>query len=167
MNKNRLILMKGLPGSGKSHTAAKIAASLPDCVVFSTDEFFMKDGVYTFQRKFLGDAHHWNQMRFQRAVENLTPNIIIDNTNVTISELKNYSDYAHYQGYDLTIAEPTSEWWLEHRHMFYSKKANRVALRKFAQLLGEKNTHGVPFWSIERMIWKWQETSVSDLLKGL
>ncbi len=163
----RLILMRGLPGSGKSTEAAKIAESLGDAVVYSTDEFFMKNGVYTFQRKFLGDAHHWNQMRFQKSVEEGFPNIIIDNTNVTVSELRNYSDYAYCQDYDISIAEPTSEWWLEHRNMFHSKKANRVALKKFAQLLGEKNTHGVPPWIIERMIWKWQETSVSDLVKGL
>ena len=158
--------MRGFPGSGKSFTAKELAASI-GAVIYSTDEFFVKNGVYKFVRKMLSDAHQWNRLRFQKAVENLVPSIIIDNTNVYIDEIKNYSDYAYYQGYDIHLVEPTSDWWKEHRNLLFSKKANKKALKAFALLLAGKTSHGVQPWSIERMIWKWQETSVDQLVQGL
>lgn len=40
--KNTLILMRGLPGSGKSTKAKKLADNIG--IIFSTDDFFMIKG---------------------------------------------------------------------------------------------------------------------------
>ena len=56
--------MRGLPGSGKSFKAKKLAGDKG--VVFSTDDFFMIGGKYQFDAKLLGDNHEKN---YKRAVE--------------------------------------------------------------------------------------------------
>ena len=43
--------MRGLPGSGKSTKAKKIAGDVG--VIFSTDDFFMVDGQYKFDPKMI------------------------------------------------------------------------------------------------------------------
>jgi adenylate kinase family enzyme len=47
-----LILMRGLPGSGKS-TKAQILAG-KDGLIFSTDDFFMVNGKYVYDAKMIG-----------------------------------------------------------------------------------------------------------------
>lgn len=44
--------MRGLPGSGKSTKAKKIAGELG--VIYSTDDFFMVNGQYVFDGKMIG-----------------------------------------------------------------------------------------------------------------
>ena len=44
--------MRGLPGSGKSTKARKIAGQFG--VVYSTDDFFMVNGEYKFDPKMIG-----------------------------------------------------------------------------------------------------------------
>lgn len=158
-----VVIMRGLSGSGKSTRAKVIQAENPGSVIFSTDEYFMKDGEYKFQRKFLHDAHNWNQLRFQKAVENAHPFIIVDNTNTRLDEIVNYSDYALGQGYRIKIEEPDSPWWKEHRYMFYDKRAYKNELKKFVAILAEKNSHGVPEWILDRSLRRWQEVSIGDL----
>lgn len=159
-----LAIMRGFPGSGKSFRAEQLRDENPGSVIFSTDEFFMKSGQYEFKVSQLGQAHHWNQLRFQKAVENSHPFIIIDNTNVRKDEIYNYSDYALGQDYEVRIVEPNSSWWIEHRHMLFDKRAYKKELKSFAELLANKNSHGVPFWIIDRSIRRWQECSANDLL---
>jgi adenylate kinase family enzyme len=47
--------MRGLPGSGKSTKARKIAGEVG--VIYSTDDFFMIDGKYIYNPKLIGDYH--------------------------------------------------------------------------------------------------------------
>jgi adenylate kinase family enzyme len=47
--------MRGVPGSGKSTKAKKLAGS--NGVIYSTDDFFMKNGEYVYDVKFIGDYH--------------------------------------------------------------------------------------------------------------
>lgn len=53
--KKELVLMRGLPGSGKSTKAKKIAGNVG--VVYSTDDFFMVNGKYMYDSKLIGDNH--------------------------------------------------------------------------------------------------------------
>ena len=50
-----LVLMRGLPGSGKSTKANKIAGEKG--IVYSTDDFFMVDGKYVYDVKMIGEYH--------------------------------------------------------------------------------------------------------------
>jgi tRNA uridine 5-carbamoylmethylation protein Kti12 len=56
-----LYIMRGVPGSGKS-TLAKQLAEGDESKIFSTDDYWMKDGTYQFDPKMLGNAHEWNQV---------------------------------------------------------------------------------------------------------
>ena len=55
--------MRGLPGSGKSTKAKKIAGEIG--VIYSTDDLFMVDGQYKYDAKMIGEYHDKN---FKRTV---------------------------------------------------------------------------------------------------
>jgi len=167
-----LYLMRGLPACGKSFTAKELVG---DGVIFSTDDYWYQvvkpdePDQYSFNPRMLGQAHKWNQLRAQKAIEEGTTPIIIDNTNTTASEGKIYVQYALPQGYEIEVREPTSEWWLEIRELLQDKKANKKALKNWAIELEErsKETHGVPAWSIEKMMWRWQnDITVEDIMNA-
>jgi adenylate kinase family enzyme len=62
-----LILMRGLPGSGKS-TKAKILAGEKG-LVFSTDDFFMVGDKYVFDPQMIGEYHERNYERTVVAIK--------------------------------------------------------------------------------------------------
>ena len=166
-----LIIMRGLPWCGKSYRAKELAGD--SGVIFSTDEYWYKvnypekPNEYNFNPIFLGSAHKWNQLRAQRAIDISTPLIIIDNTNTTPSEPLEYVRYANWQGYNICIEEPTSDRWLEIRELLKAKKANKKALKEWAVKLaeGSKETHCVPFFAIEKMMWRWHNNlTVGEVL---
>ena len=66
-NVKELVLMRGLPGSGKSTKAKKIAGQIG--VVFSTDDFFMVNGQYKYDPKMIGEYHQKNQKRTVQAMQ--------------------------------------------------------------------------------------------------
>jgi len=106
-----LIIMRGLPGSGKSTTAWELAGK--DGIVLSTDDYFMIDDEYQFNPKKLGAAHKWNQERARQQMGLGVDPIVIDNTNVQPWEAKPYVEMADEMGYEVKIAEPESPWWKE------------------------------------------------------
>jgi AAA domain len=175
--KKVLVICRGCSGSGKSFRAKQLleeyAADGQNGVIYSTDEYWYKilkpeqPEVYNFNPRFLSDAHRWNRVRAQKAIEEGVTPIIIDNTNVTASEPKPYVSYAEPQGYEIRIEEPTSEWWLEIRELLRNKRSNKKALKDWAKKLEEKNTHSVPAFAIERMMWKWEcDITVEKILNA-
>lgn len=157
-----LIVMRGLPWTGKSYRAKELAGT--EGVIYSTDEYWYKvnrpdrPDEYSFSPRFLGEAHKWNLLRAQRSIEEGHPLIVIDNTNTTAQEPRPYVEYAAGQEYNICIEEPTSDRWLEIRALLDDRRANKKALKDWAYKLaeGSKETHSVPQWSIERMMWRWQ-----------
>ncbi|MBI4919502.1 ATP-binding protein [archaeon] len=139
----KLILMRGLPGSGKS----TIANSL-DGLVLSTDDFFIKKGVYKFNVRQAGIAHGWNQKRAKDAMSRGESLVIIDNTNITASEMKPYVKMALNYGYKVEILEATSPHKLD------------------VDKLAEYNSHGVSKDSIQKMKDRYQHNvTIEDLVK--
>ena len=66
------------------------------------------------------------------------------------------------------IEEPRSERWHEIREVLYAKKSNKKELKEWATKLaeGSKETHKVPHFAIERMMWRWQcDLTVDQILK--
>lgn len=55
----QLILVRGLPGSGKSTHARVIANEIFRCARIEADMYFVKDGEYLFDASKLGEAHKW------------------------------------------------------------------------------------------------------------
>jgi predicted kinase len=102
----RLILMRGVSGSGKSTVAEKLQKELGG-VIYSTDDFFIQDdGRYLFDGSKLQENHQKNKDRTEKAmIEGISP-IIIDNTNRAAWEMKDYAILAQKYGYSIEIRQP-------------------------------------------------------------
>ncbi|KAM9301167.1 NEDD4-binding protein 2-like 2 isoform 2-T2 [Morus bassanus] len=58
-----LLILRGLPGSGKTTLSRILLGQSRDGIVFSTDDYFRQQDGYTYNAAQLGDAHDWNQKR--------------------------------------------------------------------------------------------------------
>ncbi len=142
--KKQLIIMRGLPGSGKSYLAKKLAEN---GIIFSTDDFFVKDGVYNFDKEKIGEAHGWNQNRAKSAMDKGEPLIVIDNTNVLAWESKEYVIHGIKLGYEILIKIPETPWAFN-----------------FDELL-ERNQHSLPEDVLKRMVESFDKTiTVKDII---
>jgi predicted kinase len=124
-----VVIMRGLPGSGKSTVAKKLAAQVEGAVIVSADDFFMVGGQYQFDVTKLGAAHGACQAAFKTALIHNKELVIVDNTNTTPREIQTYMKMAQNFGYEAVI-------------MVVPCDVDTSAAR---------NTHGVPREAIERM----------------
>lgn len=135
----KLIILRGLPGSGKTTVAEEIRYHLihdTDAFVTirSTDSKFLDaDGNYKFDPKKLGEYHLLNQREVQEDMISGAEVIIVDNTNTRRWEMKPYIDLAIQHGY--TVEEKIVG------------KFDSESIAIYAQ----RNTHGVPLEAIQRM----------------
>lgn len=144
----KLILMRGLPGSGKSTEAAQLAKEI-NATVFTTDEFFMENGEYKFDASLLSKAHAWN---YRRTVDAMyaDKNVIVDNTNTQAWEMKAYVQKAKELEYDIELVEASKAPWA----WDVKECAN-------------KNTHKVPLDAIQRMFNRFQRNlTIEDILEA-
>ncbi|CAH2982490.1 unnamed protein product [Chilo suppressalis] len=152
-----LILMRGLPGSGKSFIAnriieATIGGSFADLKthICSTDDYFMVGRRYNFNKQDLPYAHSLNHKRSIAAMEQGLSPVIIDNTNIEIWETEPYVKAAVANGYIIEVVEPNTPW---------AKKPNQLCRR---------NVHNVPVTSIKRMLNNYINNITGDsLIKSL
>jgi len=126
-----LILLRGIPGSGKTSTAKLLGAGGAGYAHFEADMFFMKDGEYQFDATKLKDAHQWCQNSVEHAMllnhttgHNST--IIVSNTFTQEWEMESYFKMADHWDYRVTTLI------VENRH-------------------GGVNEHGVPDEALTRM----------------
>ena len=70
-----LVIARGPSGSGKSRMTKEISGQY-GAPVFSSDDFFMINGEYQFDRDYVGDAHFWNQGRVEEAMQGDMPVIV-------------------------------------------------------------------------------------------
>jgi len=145
-----LIIMRGLPGSGKSTTAQEMAGETG--IVLSTDDYFMVEGEYQFDPEKLGVAHKWNQERAKQQMALGKNPVIIDNTNVQPWEARPYVQMADEMGYDIQIVEPSSPWWTEK----FKEGMSPEEMEDLTDVLDQRNTHGVPRDIIRNKIENWQ-----------
>ena len=126
-----LILLRGLPGSGKSTTAKLLGADGAGYAHFEADMYFMENGEYKFDPMKIKDAHKWCQNSVEHAM------------------LLNYTT-----GYNSTIIVSntfTQEWEMEQ----YYKMAESWGYRVYSIIVenrhGGVNEHGVPEDKLEQM----------------
>lgn len=93
----QLILVRGLPGSGKSTFAKTL--NLPH---FEADQFFMVNGEYQFNRDLLGAAHQQCQFDTDNTLK-IGQSVVVSNTFTTIKELKPYFEMAAKYGIPPTV----------------------------------------------------------------
>jgi len=136
----KMIIMRGVPGSGKSFRAKHIKEDMEilgfECHICSTDDYWYvdEDNPYVFDISRIGVAHRWNQKRVKQHLHNKVPCVIIDNTNTTWKEVKNYAKMAVTHDYEIVIVESDSDW------------------KKDVDECFKRNSHGVPRETIQKML---------------
>lgn len=96
----QLILLRGLPGCGKTTLANFLWEKIEDCARFSADDFFTdEEGSYKFNVNCLGAAHMACKDNVLNSMKRHVEVIIVHNTNTTQGEMKDYFLLAHEYGY--------------------------------------------------------------------
>ncbi|XP_064297115.1 NEDD4-binding protein 2-like 2 isoform X2 [Phalacrocorax carbo] len=129
-----LLILRGLPGSGKSTLSRILLGQGHDGIVFSTDDYFRQQDGYTYNAAQLGDAHDWNQKRAKQAMEQGKSPVIIDNTNTQAWEMKPYVEVALEKGYRVEFHEPDT-WWKFDPEELEKRNKHGVTREKIAQML--------------------------------
>jgi predicted kinase len=124
-----LILLRGLPGSGKT-TLAKIILQLrstDEPEILSADDFFEdKEGDYNFDPTKLKEAHNYCQFRCSERMRQQKARIVVANTFTQEWEMDEYFKMAERYNYRVHTVV------VENRH-------------------GNENVHGVPEDKLQQM----------------
>lgn len=131
----KLFITQGPPGSGKT-TLARALGYEHGGLVYSTDDYFVVDGVYRFDLSLLKLYHGANQARAAHALKE-GRTVIVDNTNVRRWEARPYVREAIKLGVEVVFVRATG---------------------KFA------NGHGVPEDKVRAMREALEELSVESVL---
>lgn len=89
-----LILLRGLPGSGKSSLAKVIGGSH-----YEADMYFVSEGKYNFDVTKLKSAHEWCADRVYISMIKNVEKIVVSNTFTQEWEMENYYKLAEQYGY--------------------------------------------------------------------
>lgn len=93
----KLIIVRGLPGSGKSTFAKTLFANH-----LEADMYFMTDGEYEFNPNKLHDAHIWCQNTTDHIISNGC-DVVVSNTFTTMKEMKPYIEIAHKHNAEIVV----------------------------------------------------------------
>lgn len=138
-----LIVMRGIPGSGKSTKAKQLAGA--NGVIHSTDDVIESQGDYNefFEKMFaskdfspLSKAHSTNLKNLIESLKNGVSPVILDNTNIKQNEAK-------------AAVKAALEIGLDDKNINFEDIGTGGLS---AQQLADRNTHGVPLDKIESMI---------------
>ena len=128
-----LVIIRGVPGAGKTTMARKMSM-----YVFEADDYFMKDGVYTFVPELISIAHKQCEMRVRRAMETEVSPIVVANTFSRKWEMRAYHEMAEKYGY---------------RVKEYTVGDASLTAADYAA----RNVHGVPADRIQAMMDWWEK----------
>ncbi|WP_375749834.1 ATP-binding protein [Vibrio sp. HN007] len=125
----QFILIRGLPGSGKTTLAKKMKTQL-GAKHYEADMYFEdRHGNYVYDASKIVSAHRWCQEQTKQALKE-GHNVIVSNTFVQQWEMKVYEDMASEEGIELSVFICNGEY---------------------------QNIHNVPEEVIDRMRQNWEE----------
>lgn len=138
---NLLVLIRGLPGAGKSTEAMNIKAwaeahnyAFTHC---EADNYFITKGKYKFDPTKLGAAHKTSQQMCDEGMSIPGNNIVVvSNTMTQHKEMEPYLAMADKHAFEVRVVT--------------------VGTRMSLKDLQSRNIHGVPMSSLERMADRWE-----------
>lgn len=99
--KPELVIIRGLPGSGKSTAAKKMSGYAH----IESDTFFIVDGEYIYDQRGLTKAHNWCFREVKKSLE-AGNNTVVSNTFSRVSEFRRYMSL----GFPFKVITTTGEW---------------------------------------------------------
>lgn len=132
----KVIVMRGIPGAGKSTWAGE---NYPEAIICSADSYFMTYDGYKFDRNKLSEAHKSCMYNFLMIVQNKNLQdctVIVDNTNVKTWEFMGYIQVAQALGHEVEV----------------------VYLETPPEEAHKRNVHGVPEETVFRMYQQFDRT---------
>lgn len=110
-----LVLVRGLPGSGKTTTALNYGENIEtNWSHYEADHYFTDaEGNYKWERNKLREAHEWCQ---KQTAADLAKGytVIVSNTFTTIREMEPYFDMARVYGITPTVILCQNDWGSVH-----------------------------------------------------
>lgn len=138
-----LILVQGLPGSGKSTFARSLALAL-GAQHLETDMYFLRGGNYKFDAKRLGQAHAWCQYQTHLFLEKGLP-VIVSNTFTRPFETRPFEKIAEKLGVDFQVFHVDPGLTPEQLH--------------------DRCLHNVPLETIKKMAARWETHPAATTLR--
>lgn len=128
-----IYLVRGLPGSGKSTFAKRLAQDNGGILHLESDMYFMKNGEYVFDSAKVPKNHEWCFNAFKDAV-NAGMDVIVSNTFTQKWELNPYIEYAKYASQEVKLYRCSGEYGNTHNVPQEVLKAMR---ERFVDIAGE------------------------------
>lgn len=100
-----LVLIRGLPGSGKS----TMARAMPEHEHYEADMFFERGGEYCYDASKIKDAHEWCQRETFKALAN-GKRVVVSNTFTRRFEMEPYFEMGKTFGIEPHIMEAKGNW---------------------------------------------------------
>lgn len=131
-----LILIRGIPGTGKTTLAQRIVARMLGAHWWEADMFFETKEGYVYNPKKIAEAHEWCNLRVLQSLKLGANPVIVSNTFTRMWEMAPYFNICRTLGAKLQIIELYKEYG---------------------------SVHGVPEASMARMRAKWEQIDTRRL----
>lgn len=149
----RIILMRGIPGSGKSWIAKAMSNDLTE--ICSTDDFwyYTSGGTrYAFDPKRLAEAHEWNRNNAEVFLQDFTNvTVIIDNTNINPRDMEPYFDLAVKYNAEVSIVQVDTPLDVCLSRNALRTPDRRVPVQAICRMFARLKDNPMPF-NLERLI---------------
>lgn len=132
-----LILVRGLPGSGKTTLAYKLAGMQTGSICVAADDFFMEGDEYKFDSARLEEVHERCQRTAELAMRNGASLIVVHNTFAQRWEMQRYMARAEQYDYQVHVID-----------LFNAGKS--------MDELVARNVHKVPYDAVRKMWDRWE-----------
>jgi predicted kinase len=95
VEQQELIIVRGVPGSGKSTIAQNLLKQkIQDCAHIEADDYFLNEsGVYHYNKHLIQDAHNWCEKQTKQMLQHGWT-VIVANPFIKIWEMQPYFDMA-------------------------------------------------------------------------